>query len=370
MNDWNEKKLGFGLMRLPKKEGQIDLEQVCSMADAFLDRGFSYFDTAYAYPGSEEAFRKAVVERHPRDRFTVATKLSIWPLGDELTPEQEFQIQLQRTGAGYFDYYLLHNLQPAHYETIERFRIWDFVREKKAQGLIRHLGFSFHRTPEVLDEILSAHPEVDFVQLQINYIDWESRDVQSRALYEMAHEKHGKDVVVMEPVKGGQLASLRPEHEALFRALDPAASVPSYALRFVGSLPGVKMILSGMGSMEQMQDNLGSFDPFRPLSQQERETVNKLVDGLRAVPTVPCTAGRYCTEGCPQKINIPEIFKAYNRVLTYGEQPGAHAAYRQLLSEGSGAAESCIACGQCEGACPQRIPVITRMAEAAGVFDR
>ena len=370
MNDWNPKKLGFGLMRLPKKDGEIDLEQVCPLVDAFLERGFTYFDTAYAYTGSEEAFRKAVAERYPRDRYTLANKLAIWPIGDDLTPEQEFQIQLQRSGAGYFDYYLLHNFQPAHYDTVERFKIWDFVREKKEQGLIRHLGFSFHRTPEVLDTILSAHPEVDFVQLQINYIDWNSSDVQSRALYEMAHEKHGKDVVVMEPVKGGQLASLRPEQEAIFRALDPEASMASYALRFVGSLPGVKMILSGMNSMEQIQDNLQSFDPFRSLSEAERAAVDQVVEGLRAIPTVPCTACRYCTEGCPQKINIPEIFKAYNRVLTYGEQPGAHERYRSLLAEGSGAAGSCIACGQCEGACPQQIPVIRRMAEASEVFDR
>ena len=368
MNDWNEKKLGFGLMRLPKNDGVIDIPAVSRMVDAFLEKGFTYFDTAYVYAGSEEALRQALVERHPRESYTVASKLAGWMLNENYSPADMFAEQLRRTGLDYFDYYLLHSLQESRVDSYEQYDCWSFCRQLKAEGKIRHFGFSYHGTPALLDQLLTDHPEVEFVQLQINYVDWDSDAIYSRENYEVCR-RHNRDIVIMEPVKGGILAALRPELEDKFHALDPKASVPSYALRFAGNLPGVRVVLSGMGTDAQMADNLATFDPLRPLSEAEQQVIAEVTRGLLEADTVPCTACRYCCEGCPMEINIPEIFKAYNMYLTFGDHSRPHLFYTALTQTGSGKAGDCIACGQCEAACPQHINIIERLQGASAYLD-
>ena len=305
-------KLGFGLMRLPKRGFAIDVEQVKTMVDLFLDAGFTYFDTAFVYPGSEPAIRKALVERHRRDSFTLATKLNARVAPTEKAAKKQFTASLERTGAGYFDYYLLHALMENNYERYEKFRLWDFVREQKEKGLIRNLGFSFHGGPRLLDRLLTEHPEVDFVQLQINYADWENPKVTSRANYETAR-RHSKLITVMEPVKGGSLANPPQEVQNVFRAINPYMSCASWAIRFVASLDGILTVLSGMSNVGQMEDNLSYMKNFRPLNEAEQEAIRQAQRILGNSSTIPCTACRYCVEGCPQQIRIPDIFAAMNR---------------------------------------------------------
>lgn len=363
-------KLGFGLMRLPEKDGEIDAARVNRMVDEYLDAGFHYFDTAYVYHNgkSEGAFRAAVADRYPRDRFTLADKLPAWVLKSRDDVQRVFDEQLRRTGAGYFDYYLLHSVEAGHLKNYDRFGCWEWAREKKEQGLIRHFGFSFHDTPELLDRILTDHPEVEFVQLQLNYFDWPNAGANSGKCYEVAR-RHGKPVVVMEPVKGGALASFRPELEEKMRAVSPGRSVASWALRFCTTLDGVLVVLSGMSSEDQMRDNIETARRPEPLSARERACLREVAEQLRSAPTVGCTACRYCVEGCPQKIRIPDVIRTYNDVLTYGDQPRLREAYRRLAEDGAGAAESCVGCGQCESVCPQHLPIIQTLKKASGIFD-
>ena len=360
-------KLGFGLMRLPKKGIGIDVEQVKVMADMFLDAGFTYFDTAFAYLGSENAIRKALVERHPRDSFTLATKLNAMMAPTEKAAKKQFATSLERTGAGYFDYYLLHALMANNYTRYEKFHLWDFVSEQKEKGLIRNLGFSFHADPELLDQILTAHPEVDFVQLQINYADWENPKVTSRANYETAR-KHGKLITVMEPVKGGNLANPPKDVDRLFKDIHPDMSCASWAIRFVASLDGILTVLSGMSNIEQMRDNLSYMKHFQPLNEEEQKAIQAAQRILGNSSTVPCTACHYCTEGCPQQIRIPEIFAAMNRQLGNGQMAAATEAYHQAVSEGHTASD-CLECHQCEGVCPQHIQITEQLKRAAILFE-
>lgn len=366
----NTPKLGFGLMRLPKdNSGRIDLEQTKKMVDLFLGAGQTYFDTAYTYDDgeSERAAKAALVERYPREAFTLATKINANKEGcDEQSVKQQFYTSLDRTGAGYFDYYLLHAIQSKTYQTYEAHRLWDFVKEQKAKGLIRHWGFSFHAGPELLDKLLTAHPDAEFVQLQINYADWENPDVMSGANYEVAR-KHGKSVVVMEPVKGGTLAMPPEAVRTIFQNAEPEASMASWAVRYAASLDGILTVLSGMSSVEQMEDNLSYMKDFHPLTPEEQQTVKTAQEALRAVKSIPCTACHYCTAGCPKKIPIPEIFAARNKQLIWEQYEKGKLDYERAVS-GAGAASACIACGQCERVCPQQIPVIERLRECAETF--
>ena len=359
-------KLGFGLMRLPKRGFIINVEQVKAMVDLFLEAGFTYFDTAFVYPGSETAIRKALVERHPRDSFTLATKLNAMVAPTEKAARKQFATSLERTGAGYFDYYLLHALMENNYERYEKLHLWDFVREQKEKGLIRNLGFSFHAGPELLDKLLTEHPEVDFIQLQINYADWESPKVTSRANYETAR-KHGKLITVMEPVKGGNLANPPEEVKKLFQDIHPDMSYASWAIRFVASLDGILTVLSGMSNVEQMKDNLSYMKEFRPLNEEEQEAIRQAQRILGNAATIPCTACRYCVEGCPQQIRIPDIFAAMNRQLGNGQMAAAKEAYFAVAPEGHRASD-CIECRQCEGACPQHLPITDHLKRAAEMF--
>lgn len=361
-------KLGFGLMRLPHKGLGMDIEQIKTMVDMFLDAGFTYFDTAYIYPGSEAATKKALVDRHPRDSYTLATKINAAMALTEGAAKKQFYTSLERTGAGYFDYYLLHAFMEINYKRYDKFGIWDFVKEQKDKGLIKNFGFSFHAGPKLLDKLLTEHPEVDFVQLQINYADWEDQRVTSRANYEVARA-HGKSIVVMEPVKGGALAKPPKEVQEMFKAYHPDMSYASWAIRFVASLDGILTVLSGMSNIEQMRDNISYMKDFKPLNEEEREIIQKAQAIIGKSATIPCTACRYCTEGCPKKINIPGIFAAMNKQLGNGQMEEAKSDYAAITSD-SGAAIDCIGCKQCERACPQQLTIVEYLKQAADMFHQ
>ena len=361
-------KLGFGLMRLPRKGLKTDIEQVKTMVDKFMDAGFTYFDTAFVYPGSEKAIKKALVDRYPRESYTLATKINAFLLAPtENAAKKQFTTSLKRTGAGYFDYYLLHAFMENNYKKYDKFHLWDFVKEQKEKGLVKHFGFSFHAGPELLDQILTAHPEVDFVQLQINYADWENPSVTARANYEVAR-RHGKSIVVMEPVKGGTLADPPKAVKELFDAARPEMSYASWAIRFAASLDGIITVLSGLSNIEQMEDNLSYMRGFEPLNEKEQKIIQEAQRILGHSAAIPCTACHYCVEGCPKQIAIPDIFSAMNGKLANGQTEAAAQAYRLATAEG-GKASDCVACRACERACPQHLPITDYLQKGAEMFE-
>lgn len=365
-------KLGFGLMRLPRiggrSDAKIDIDQVKVMVDRFLAAGFTYFDTARAYGDSEEAIRQALVDRYPRGSFQLATKNAAW-LGAKTPDEarQFFQTSLDTTGAGYFDFYLLHNLGNARTKVFDDYGLWDFVQEQKTAGLIKHVGFSMHDKADVLDAVLSEHPEVEFVQLQINYADWNDGNVQSKACYDVAR-KHGKPVIIMEPVKGGLLANPPAQVAKILADANPDVSASSWALRFAASLPGLITVLSGMSDIEQMDDNLATMRDFTPLSKDERTTIAAAQTVMASLDLIPCTSCEYCMKDCPQNVAIPQILACVNEYRTYGNLPHTKKNYG-FATAGKGGASACIQCGQCEGACPQHLSIIDYLGQAARLFD-
>lgn len=352
-------KLGFGLMRLPRKDVEndiIDVEQTAEMADKFLDAGLKYFDTAYVYNGSEEAARKAITSRHPRDSYYITSKLYVNAAKTIDEAKNQINVSLKREGVDYIDFYLLHAINDDSIQKYDAWNLWDYVKELKEEGKIKHYGFSFHGTAKVLDKILSEHEDVDFVQLQINYADWNNPSVDSKVVYEVAR-KHNKPIVVMEPIKGGTLANPPKPVADLLKKADPNASLASWAVRFVASLPGIMVVLSGMSNVEQMEDNLSYMSDFKPLSEEEKKVIEEVMDILQSIEQVPCTACHYCTEGCPMKIQIPDIFKAMNLELIYNDTPGAKKHYENATMEPHGKASACVKCGQCEVQCPQHIHI-------------
>lgn len=362
-------KLGFGLMRLPKQGEAIDVARVSEMVDHFLGAGFSYFDTAWAYPGSEEAIRRALVERHPRESFLLATKNAAW-LGCQNAGDAraQFETSLRRSGAGYFDFYLLHNLGETRTRVFEDFGLWDWAFAQRDAGLIRHVGFSFHASAGELDAILRAHPEAEFVQLQINYADWESPSIQSRACLDVARA-HGKPVVVMEPVKGGMLAKPPPSVAEVLRRADPVASPSSWALRFAASRPGVYTVLSGMSSLEQMAENTETFRGFSGFTPAQEEAIAEARAALAAIPVVPCTSCDYCAKVCPRDVGVSGTFSAFNCLTLYGDRAAAANQESWLVGgHGRKPASECIGCGRCEAVCPQRIPIRGELARAAAAL--
>lgn len=368
-------KLGLGLMRLPLTNPQdatsVDMEQVNKMVDELLENGFTYFDTAYMYHNyhSENVARMALVERHPRDAFTLATKMPVFNLKTKEEQAKVFDEQLEKCGVEYFDYYLLHNLTERHYEIAKRLDSFAFISEKKAQGRIRHIGFSFHDRAEVLDRILTEHPEVEFVQLQLNYLDWENGGIQSRRCWETAR-KHGKPIVVMEPVKGGSLARLPEEAEELLRSERPDCSAASWALRFAAGLEGVMVVLSGMSDLAQLRDNMKTLKDPEPVSEAERELLYKAADIIDGKALVPCTSCRYCVEGCPGKIPIPELFSLFNEDMKNRDNWKENDARYDQITQGLGTADDCIGCKKCEAACPQHIDIVERLKKVNSRFDR
>ncbi len=362
------RKLGFGMMRLPRKGEEIDIETTKVMVDKFMQAGFTYFDTAWIYPGSGDAVRQALVERYPRESYQLATKLAAWH--ECKTTEDaiaQYETSLKRTGAGYFDYYLLHNLGDKRTDVFDDFDLWKFAFEQKAQGKIRHVGFSFHSTADQLDRILTDHPETEFVQLQINYADWEHKDIQSRLNYETAR-RHGKPVIIMEPVKGGRLVDLPEEAAQVFAALG-GGSPASYAIRFAAGFEGVMMVLSGMSDLPQMEDNTAFMADFRPLDERERAAVGEVQRIFKTKNFIPCTACRYCTPGCPAHIEIPDIFATVNARKLH-ERWDARAHYAALCEKAGSRASDCVGCGQCESLCPQHLEIRALLRDAACELER
>lgn len=369
------KKLAFGMMRLPllneNDATSIDIERVKGMADAFLEKGFTYFDTAAPYHGkhSEIAFREAVAKRYPREAYTVTDKLSLFMIEKAEDMQKFFDEQLERLGVEYIDIYLLHALGKDSYAKAQAFQAFEFAAQKKAEGKVKHVGFSFHDSAEVLEQILTEHPEVEYVQLQVNYLDWEDEHVQSRKCYEVA-VKHGKKVLIMEPVKGGALAVVSPEVEKLLKDYNLDASPASWAIRFCASLEHVVMVLSGMSTEEQVADNTSYMKEFQPLNEEEFAILEKAADMIRNDIAIPCTGCAYCVEDCPQNIAIPEYFKIYNHLKQF--QGTSEKADRQRYTRKAqerGKASECIECGLCEGHCPQHLNIRELLKDVANTLE-
>lgn len=367
------KKLGFGTMRMPLHNSEdptdLDVEQVCRMVDVFLEQGFTYFDTAYMYHKyeSERVVKKALVDRYPRERFVLADKLPLSHLKQKEDMERFFNEQLEKCGVEYFDYYLLHNVSRSSYETAERLDAFGFAREKKAAGRIKKLGFSFHADAELLEQILKTHPEVEFVQLQLNYIDWDSLSIQSRQCYELCR-RYGKEVIVMEPVKGGILAQVPEEAEKLMKSYAPKLSPASWAIRFAASQEGVIMVLSGMSDMDQMLDNISYMKEFQPLNEEEQAIIRRVTEIINASIAVACTGCQYCVEGCPKQIPIPRYFALYNQFRQFAEKSNSRGYYANYQKT-HGMAKDCIGCRKCEKICPQHLSIADLMKDVSAVFD-
>lgn len=371
------KKLAFGMMRLPvldeNDEASVDYEQVNRMADLFMESGFTFFDTAYPYHmgNSEVAFRKAVVERYPRDSYVVADKLPLFLITSEDQLEPIFTEQLERTGVEYFDYYLMHNVSGFSEPGFLEVDSFTFANRKKQEGKIKHLGLSTHANAEYLDNILTIHPEMEFVLLQINYLDWENEGVESRKCYEVAC-KHNKPILVMEPLKGGFLADVPPEAEKLMKDYNPDASIVSWALRYVASLDNVRMVLIGPSNFKQLEENIKDFENFMPLNDEEYEILDKVIGIINSNITVECTKCKYCLEACPEEINIPKLFDLYNheKIQDLGNwTPVGNAYVNYSKLPGVGLASDCTECEACIKECPQHINIPEVMKDVAKTFE-
>ena len=363
-------KLGFGCMRLPANDDKtVDLKTFAEMVDAFLDGGLTYFDTARPYHSgnSEHAVAAALAARHDRSEFLLADKLSSGNFERREDIRPLIEDQLRTCGVEHFDYYLMHSQGPGNYDKYQRCGAYDEALAARDAGLVRHVGFSFHSDAAFLDRILADHPDMEFVQLQVNYLDWESGVIQSRACCEVA-AAHGKPVIVMEPVKGGMLVNLPDEAREVLAAAG-GGSPASFALRFAASLPGVEMVLSGMGTPDMVAENVRTFSPLVPLSGEERASVERVAQILRGRDAVECTACRYCVDGCPKKINIPELFSCLNAKRAYNEDSAEYYYRTTHTGNGHGLASECVGCGACERACPQHLPIRELLREVAAEFE-
>ena len=360
-------KLGFGFLRLPKKDGELDWQTICSMVDVFMDGGGVFFDTCYTYLNglSEAAIRKCVVERKHRDSFQLCDKLPGYLFKSYEDCQKYFDEELSRCGVEWFDILMLHWLNDDNYAIAEKYDEFRFLREKKAEGKAKRIGFSYHGDAALLDKILTGHPEVDVVLMQLNYLDWESEGIQSRKCYETCL-RHGKSVMVMEPVKGGTLAKLPEDAEAKLRAVHPNWTPSDWALRFVQSLPGVEIALSGMGTVEQVRANIR---PFEPLTGEETALLADVAEIIRGKTAVGCTGCAYCVSHCPKQIPIPKYIKLYNEITRYpGDDWKIIPTYHQMVLS-AGKASDCIGCHSCEKYCPQKLSVVDHMKTIAEKFE-
>lgn len=359
--------LGFGYMRLPIVDGKFDYDSVNEMVDNYMSHGFNYFDTAYKYEGSEEALNLSLVQRYPRESFQITTKVNIYGMTSPEEMQKQFDTSISRLGVDYVDYYFIHALMGKALPKTYELGTWDFLKSLKEKGLAKHIGFSFHGTPEELDRVLNDHPEVEMVQLQINYLDWDDPTVQARELYEVAR-KHNKPIAVMEPTKGGLLASEDSAAGKFLKEQNPDVSAASWAFRWVASLEGIKVILSGMGNIYQVEDNAKTFKNFKPLTDDEHEIIAKAVEIIHSTPRVPCTECRYCVAACPMSLPIPTIIKFYNETLLYSADESSKYVYKRRVEEGVRASK-CIGCRSCEEQCPQHIEISKFIKLASEKFD-
>ena len=366
-------RFGFGCMRLPQIGDDVNHGETCQMVDAFLDAGFNYFDIARVYLNgqNESAIREALVKRYPRDRFVLTNKLTgfLFSREDEILPL--FEKQLADCGVDYFDFYLMHAQEHTNFAKYKRLGAYEKAFKLKAEGKIRHVGISFHDKASVLDQILTEYPQIELVQIQFNYLDYEDKSVESRKCYEVC-EQHNVPVSIMEPVKGGNLVKLPPDAQAPLDELrartGATGSNASYALRFVASFPNVCVALSGMSTLEQMQDNLSFMSKFEPLTEDEFATLRKVADILHSKSSIPCTGCKYCVDGCPRSLLIPDYFSTYNTYTLFND-PMAKSFYQYVLTMDKAKASDCIGCGKCEKACPQHLPIRQLLKQVAETME-
>ena len=364
-----KKNFGFGCMRLPMNGDQVDIAETTRMVDEFLAQGFNYFDTAHGYIGgkSELALKECLTSRYPREAYSLTDKLTDSYFKTETDIRPFFESQLEACGVDYFDFYLMHAQNADNFKKFKACRAYETAFALKAEGRIRHVGLSFHDRAEVLDQILTEYPQIEVVQIQFNYLDYDDIAVQSRKCYEVCR-KHGKPVLVMEPVKGGSLVNLPEEAKKVLDDLH-GGSPASYAIRFAAGFPGMMMVLSGMSNMEQMKDNLSYMRDFKPLNETELAAVNKVQEIFHKMNMIPCTACRYCVEGCPKQISIPDLFAIMN-IKQLHHDWNADYYYEEVHTAPGRRASDCLKCGKCEKICPQHLPVRKLLEEVAKEFDK
>ena len=362
-----KKNFGFGCMRLPMKNGEVDYDELNKMVDTFIENGFNYFDTAHGYVGtkSEIAVRECLVKRYPRESFVLTDKLTNFYFKTESDVRPFFESQLKACGVEYFDFYLMHAQSKENFAYFKRCRAYEQALEFKKEGKIKHFGISFHDTADVLDEILTEYPQIEVVQIQLNYVDFDDPAVQSRKCLEVCN-KHNKPVIVMEPVKGGNLVRLPSDAKKYFDEL--GGGYASYAIRFAASRKGVFMVLSGMSDIAQMNDNISYMKDFKPLDEKELKAVQNVCGVFKGMNLIPCTACRYCIDGCPKKISIPDLFACMNAKNIYHDW-NANYYYNEVHTKSRGKASDCIKCGKCEKACPQHLPIRQLLVSVAKEFE-
>lgn len=364
-----KKMLGFGCMRLPMDGDKIDIEQFKKMVDVFMANGFNYFDTAHIYHDgeSEKAIREAVSSRYPRESFILTDKLTTNCFNKQEDIRPLFKQQLKDSGVDYFDFYLMHSQDAAIYEKFRRCNAYETALEMQKEGKFRHFGISFHDKAEILEQILKDYPQIEAVQIQFNYLDYGDPAVDSKRVYEVC-EKYGKAVIVMEPVKGGNLVNLPEKAQGILDSLNSGMSNASYAIRFAASFPNMFMVLSGMSDLTQINDNMSYMKDFKPLDEKEMQAVNDVRKAFSEINLIPCTACHYCTSGCPMNISIPELFSCYNHKVNFHDWNQGYY-YAQITRDG-GKPSECIECGQCEGICPQHLEIIRLLKDVSGEFEK